>query len=255
MLPTRLILPAVRRLLTSRTSCRAALVLLLSAVPCGWPDAAQPSDIPAARKPHDRYDDLIMEAAERFDIPAAWIHAVIGTERDGDSDPASANGAMGPMQIMPEAWARLRIHYGLGDDPYDPHDNIMAGAAHLRELFDRFGNPGFLAAHNMESSRDAPARTERPLPPRVPAHVAQPALDLTRDETRRDAPKRATPPTVEAPFWARAPIFTPQPIRTPAAEPASSDRAPPTPDVRDVTAIVPWSAGLFIARGSPGEAQ
>jgi soluble lytic murein transglycosylase-like protein len=36
------------------------------------------------------------------------------------------------MQIMPETWSDLRRRYGLGTDPYDAHDNIIAGAAYLR---------------------------------------------------------------------------------------------------------------------------
>jgi soluble lytic murein transglycosylase-like protein len=31
-------------------------------------------------------------------------------------------------------------------DPYDPYDNILAGAAYIRELHDRSGSPGFLVA-------------------------------------------------------------------------------------------------------------
>jgi soluble lytic murein transglycosylase-like protein len=52
------------------------------------------------------------------------------------------------MQIMPETWTDLRARYGLGADPYDPRDNILAGAAYIRELHDRFGVPGFFAAYN-----------------------------------------------------------------------------------------------------------
>ena len=33
-------------------------------------------------------------------------------------------------------------------DPFEPHDNIMAGTAYLREMYDQFGTPGFLAAYN-----------------------------------------------------------------------------------------------------------
>jgi len=36
------------------------------------------------------------------------------------------------MQIMPQTWSGLRLRYGLGANPYDPHDNILAGAAYLR---------------------------------------------------------------------------------------------------------------------------
>ena len=57
------------------------------------------------------------------------------------------------MQIMPQTWAELRARYGLGTDPYDPHDNILAGAAYIRELHDRYGAPGFLAAYNAGPGR------------------------------------------------------------------------------------------------------
>ena len=74
-------------------------------------------------------------------------------ESFGDVRAMSPKGAMGLMQIMPETWAALRSRYGLGADPYDAHDNIMAGAAYLRELHDRYGTPGFLAAYNAGPAR------------------------------------------------------------------------------------------------------
>jgi soluble lytic murein transglycosylase-like protein len=52
------------------------------------------------------------------------------------------------MRIMPRTWAELRARYGLGADPYNPHDNILAGAACIRELHDRYGSPGFVGAYN-----------------------------------------------------------------------------------------------------------
>ena len=72
---------------------------------------------------------------------------------------------MGLMQIMPRTWAELRARYGLGADPYDPHDNILAGAAYIRELHDRYGAPGFLAAYNAGPGRyERHLATGRPLP-------------------------------------------------------------------------------------------
>ena len=65
----------------------------------------------------------------------------------------SPKGAIGLMQIMPDTWTGLRRRYGLGIDPFDPHDNILAGAAYLRELHDRYGVPGFLAAYNAGPAR------------------------------------------------------------------------------------------------------
>jgi soluble lytic murein transglycosylase-like protein len=69
-------------------------------------------------------------------------------ESDGKQRARSSKGAMGLMQIMPGTWSDLHARYGLGADPYDIHDKILAGAAYIRELHDRYGTPGFLAAYN-----------------------------------------------------------------------------------------------------------
>ena len=77
----------------------------------------------------------------------------------------SSKGAVGLMQIMPKTWTELRARYGLGTDPYDPRDNILAGAACIRELYDRYGAPGFLAAYNAGPGRyERHLATGRPLP-------------------------------------------------------------------------------------------
>jgi hypothetical protein len=69
-------------------------------------------------------------------------------ESAGDVRARSKKGAMGLMQIMPATWTMLRNRLGLGDDPFDPRDNILAGAAYLRDLHDRYATRGFLAAYN-----------------------------------------------------------------------------------------------------------
>src|SRR3546814_17600415 len=77
------------------------------------------------------------------------------TELDGRPITSPA-GAMGLMQLMPEPWAELRQRHGLGIDPYAPRDNILAGAAYLRQMVDRFAVPGAFAAHHAGPARDAP---------------------------------------------------------------------------------------------------
>ena len=101
----------------------------------------------------DRYAAHIAEAAQRFGVPVAWIRAVMHVESRGDERAISPVGAMGLMQIMPATWSNLRDRHGLGNDPFDPHDNILAGAAYLREMYDRYGSPGFLAAYNAGPGR------------------------------------------------------------------------------------------------------
>jgi hypothetical protein len=112
----------------------------------------------------DPFADFVEEASHRFDVPVRWIRAVIDVESAGDVRARSAKGAMGPMQIMPETWAELRLRYDLGNNPYDSHDNILAGTAHLRELRDRYGSRGFLAAYNAGPARYEEHLAGRPLP-------------------------------------------------------------------------------------------
>ena len=85
----------------------------------------------------------------------------------------SRKGAIGLMQIMPKTWAELRARHSLGADPYDPTDNILAGTAYIRELYDRYGAPGFLAAYNAGPGRyERHLATGRPLPAETQAYVA-----------------------------------------------------------------------------------
>ncbi|RVA02061.1 lytic transglycosylase domain-containing protein [Mesorhizobium sp. M7A.F.Ca.US.001.02.1.1] len=113
----------------------------------------------------DPWSAHIREAAKRFALSERLLRAVMHVESVGDVHAVSSKGAMGLMQIMPATWEELRIRYHLGDDPYRPHDNILAGAAYLREMLDRFGRSGFLAAYNAGPGRyQEHLATGRPLP-------------------------------------------------------------------------------------------
>ncbi|QCE32440.1 lytic transglycosylase domain-containing protein [Acetobacteraceae bacterium] len=102
----------------------------------------------------DPWGPYIAEASERFDVPQEWIKGVILQESGGhlyDKNGkliTSGPGAMGLMQLMAPSYDMLRRQYNLGPDPYDPHDNIMAGTAYIRQMYDIYGSPGFLAAYN-----------------------------------------------------------------------------------------------------------
>jgi hypothetical protein len=129
--------------------------------------------------PEDPWRPFIQEAATRFDVPERWIREVMRVESAGQQwTPSgvlttSPVGAMGLMQLMPETYDEVRARYNLGDDAYDPKNNILAGTAYLREMYDAFGSPGFLAAYN-----GGPARLEdylihnRPLPTETRRYVA-----------------------------------------------------------------------------------
>jgi soluble lytic murein transglycosylase-like protein len=118
----------------------------------------------------ERWQPFIADAAARFEIPQVWLHAVMRAESAGCESMQgrpiiSTAGAMGLMQLMPATWSEFQQRLGLGDDPFDPRDNILAGAAYLRELYDRYGSPGFLAAYHAGPERYEAYRLEaRSLP-------------------------------------------------------------------------------------------
>ncbi|GFE93871.1 lytic transglycosylase domain-containing protein [Acetobacter persici] len=118
------------------------------------------------------WDDLVRQAAERNAIPATWVRAVLRAESAGDPHAVSGAGAMGLMQLMPGTWKEVRRTLNLGADPFDPHDNIAAGAAYLRWLHDRYGDEGFLAAYNAGPGRyDEHLASGRPLPGETISYV------------------------------------------------------------------------------------
>ena len=101
-----------------------------------------------------QWTPYIKEASHRFGIAEDWIKAVMRMESGGHTNAAdgtpitSKTGAMGLMQLMPETWRDMQQQYGLGQNPYDPHDNVLAGAAYLRWLYEKFGFPKMCAAYN-----------------------------------------------------------------------------------------------------------
>lgn len=202
----------------------------------------------------DPYADMIAEAARRAQIPASWIAAVLHAESRGDAHAASSAGAMGLMQVMPGTWSSLRTSLSLGEDPFDPHDNILAGATYLRWMRDRYGEAGFLAAYNAGPARyDEHLATGRPLPAETRNYVAsvsaQLALSLP-DNIAIGAPL--------APSWQTSSLFPASFLRTgDASRPVGSAYDPARSSgsrMTDWTALVPQSAGLFIASGH-GEAR
>jgi cell division septation protein DedD len=139
--------------------------------------------------PGDPWGPYIVEAAAKYDMPELWIREVIRAESSGNVLDTSGPGAMGLMQVMPATYDELRQRYGLNDDPYDPHDNVMAGTAYMRELYDLYGSPGFLAAYNAGPGRlDDYLTRHRGLPDETRNYVAKIAPRIAGVEPQRISP-------------------------------------------------------------------
>jgi soluble lytic murein transglycosylase-like protein len=155
--------PRARRASALICSVLAALLIGLAATPASPAQAVGRNPIISA---------AVDEAAARFGIPTAWIYAVMHQESGGRTSAVSAKGAMGLLQLMPATWRELTTEFGLGEDPFEPRANILAGAAYMRRMYDRFGAPGFLAAYNAGPERYARSLDQgTPLPQETQIYV------------------------------------------------------------------------------------
>ncbi|HED2194124.1 TPA: lytic transglycosylase domain-containing protein [Citrobacter freundii] len=67
------------------------------------------------------YDSYFEEAAKKFDLDPKLLKSVAAAESSWDQNAVSKAGAQGLMQVMP-------MNFQPGENPFDPRDNIMAGA-------------------------------------------------------------------------------------------------------------------------------
>jgi hypothetical protein len=222
--------------------CIGAAVVMLA----GRAVHAEPASTSSAQVAPDPVAATVAEAAQRYGIPTSWIRAVMQAESGGEARAVSPMGAMGLMQIMPETWATLRLRYGLGADPFDPHDNIIAGAAYLRELHDRYGSPGFLAAYNAGPARyEDHLATGQPLPAETRAYVAllAPLIGTGAIDETAMVP-------IAARSWTEAPLFTVRADGQTAADQRAAeqhaDHHATDTGAQDLTALAPQSEGLFV---------
>jgi len=90
-------------------------------------------------------DQLIGSAAKKHGVDGDLLRSVMRQESGFKPCAVSVAGAMGLMQIMPGTAEMLKL-----DDPFDPAQNVDAGASFLKMMLDRYqGNvPLALGAYN-----------------------------------------------------------------------------------------------------------
>ncbi len=91
------------------------------------------------------FDSLIKKASQKFGLDFPLLKAVIQVESDFNPKAVSSQGAKGLMQLMPDNLKKLYV-----SDPFDPSQNIMGGALHLKNLIIHYNGklPLALAAYN-----------------------------------------------------------------------------------------------------------
>ncbi|ODT75381.1 MAG: lytic transglycosylase [Pelagibacterium sp. SCN 64-44] len=236
---------------------RTSLLLLLSGLALGYAPApvALAETVQAGRpETGGPYAADIADAAQRFGIPAAWIVAVLDAESNGDPAAVSSAGAMGLMQVMPATWEEQRAVHRLGNDPFQPRDNIFAGAAYLRAMWNRYGTiGGMLAAYNAGPGRyDEYLAGVRELPPETRNYIAT-LVPLLGGEPLAPGALAGAPHVTD---WRDAPIFVTAPTGTQTASGLLNDGSPGVPS--DAPAASPASltpepaVALFVSLSGSG---
>jgi soluble lytic murein transglycosylase-like protein len=229
------------------------------------PAMAQTSPVPSSAgtlPPTESVDSLVDEASRRFSIPALWIRSVMQVESGGNAQALSPKGAIGLMQIMPETYAALRQAFGLGADPYQPRDNIMAGAAYLREMLDLYGTSGFLAAYNAGPARyNEHLETGEPPPEETQIYLSR-LTPMFSGSQVGSISAAANPVT-----WMSAPLFLDDNAMSNSGavqdDNGGSPNAHPRPNQQPINAttstaiaaLAPQSSGLFINVSAGSMAQ
>jgi hypothetical protein len=156
----------------------------------------------------DRWQPFISEASKRFAVPEYWIRAVIRVESGGRTilfgkPITSGAGAMGLMQLMGDTYNEMRTRNGLGADPYNARDNIMAGTAYLRELYMKYGYPRLFAAYNAGPGRfEDHLRKGHALPAETQAYVRLATNGAVSSSSRevKSATRESARTSVAAPY-------------------------------------------------------
>jgi soluble lytic murein transglycosylase-like protein len=107
-----------------------------------------------------QYDAIIEKAALSASVEPNLLRAVIVVESGFNSRAVSKRGAVGLMQLMPATATRFGV-----SNPYDPRENVHAGARYLKFLIDRFGQNVRLALAAYNAGEEAVDRNGGQIPP------------------------------------------------------------------------------------------
>ena len=92
-----------------------------------------------------KYDNLITKYAQKYDVDAKLVKALMKRESEFNPNAKSGAGAIGLMQLMPATAKEMGAK-----EPYNPEQNIEAGVKYLKKMLDKYnGNKELaVAAYN-----------------------------------------------------------------------------------------------------------
>jgi soluble lytic murein transglycosylase-like protein len=105
-----------------------------------WPKAAVMLSADCDALPKARVDELTASAASRAGVKPDIIREVMHRESAYKPCAISVKGAQGLMQLMPATAEQFGVK-----DPFDPEQNVAAGAKFLKQLLDRYNGDLSLA--------------------------------------------------------------------------------------------------------------
>jgi soluble lytic murein transglycosylase-like protein len=107
-----------------------------------------------------KYDPLISEVCEKYNMDAALIKAIIRAESNFDPYVTSWKGAQGLMQLMPETAYELNVN-----DVFHPRENLEGGVRYMKYLLERFNHNLSLALAAYNAGENAVLKYNLNIPP------------------------------------------------------------------------------------------
>jgi len=133
--------------------------------------------------PSSEIDSLIASAAKKQSLQPELLHAVMKQESGFKACAVSVKGAQGLMQLMPATADRFHVA-----DPFDPSQNVEAGAAFLKQMLNKYKGDLRLAlvAYNAGPKRADDANTDS-YPEETQNYIASIFADLGIDKVKSSA--------------------------------------------------------------------
>ncbi|OQY48722.1 MAG: hypothetical protein B6242_01505 [Anaerolineaceae bacterium 4572_78] len=87
-------------------------------------------------KHNNDYESMFKYAGTKYKLDWELLAAIAYVESSFNPQATGKDNDMGLMQVIPSTWHEVTPTVGVTDDPYDPYNNILVGAAYLAYVRD-----------------------------------------------------------------------------------------------------------------------